>query len=345
MGITYKDSGVDIDRADRFIKKIKKAVKSTYTKGVVGDIGGFGGFFRPDLSRLKDPILVSSTDGVGTKLLIAQMMDIHDTVGIDLVAMVVNDIAVTGAQPLFFLDYIATGKLVEGTLSDIVAGISTGCREAECALIGGETAEMPGMYDPGTYDLAGFGVGLIDKKAVLDGSRIAAGDVIIGIPSSGLHSNGYSLVRKIVFDILKLKPADTVAELKRSIGEELLVPTRIYVRVIKGLMQDVNVSAFSHITGGGIMDNIARLLPRKTNAVIQKGSWEIPPIFDFLKRAGSLDDREMARTFNNGVGLAVITPKKSVKKAVSLLKDMGESPSIIGHIEKGRGKPAVIFTE
>ena len=337
-GITYKDSGVDIGKANQFIKKIRDDIDATRTKGVIGEIGGFGGFFRPDITGTKEPILVSSTDGVGTKLIIAQMMGVHDTVGIDLVAMVVNDIIVTGALPLFFLDYIATGSLNEDVLSKVISGIAKGCIDAECALIGGETAEMPGFYTDGKYDLCGFSVGLVDRESVIDGSKIKAGDSIIGIKSSGLHSNGFSLVRKIVFDTLKLNIEDNVEELKKSIGEELLTPTRIYVKTIKALLSKTPIHAISHITGGGLVDNIERLLPQGLAAVIDTKSWDTPPIFEFLKSAGNIDRLEMMRTFNNGIGLALIVPTDTVDKAVDILKGIGEMVSVIGQIDKSSKK-------
>jgi len=344
MGITYKDSGVDIEKADRFLEKIKKDVKSTRTKGVIGDIGGFGGFFRPDLKGMKDPVLVSSTDGVGTKLIIARMMDIHDTVGIDLVGMVVNDIAVNGAVPLFFLDYIATGKLDVNVTADVVSGIARGCIEAECALIGGETAEMPDFYSPGTYDLAGFGVGIVDRNSIIDGSAVKNGDLILGIPSSGLHSNGYSLARKIVFDILKMKVGDYVEDLRKKIGEELLLPTRIYIKTIKALLGKVNIAAIAHITGGGLVDNIGRLLPAGLGAEIDVRNWDPPPIFKFLKGAGKIEETEMMRTFNNGIGLAIIADINAANKAQKILSGIGEKSSIIGEIKKIKeGDEAVSF--
>jgi phosphoribosylformylglycinamidine cyclo-ligase len=344
MGITYKDSGVDIDRGNLFVKMIRQEVESTRTKGVLGGIGGFGGFFRPNITGMKEPVLVSSTDGVGTKLVIAQMMGIHDTVGIDLVAMSVNDILVTGALPLFFLDYIATGKIEEGVLASVVSGIAAGCREAGCALIGGETAEMPGFYPEGKYDLAGFAVGLVDRRSIIDGSAIKKGDVIVGIPSSGLHSNGYSLARAIVFDKLKLKATDTVEGLDRPIGEELLVPTRIYAKALRALTEKVTVTAVAHITGGGLVDNIERLLPADLCALLDPRSWEVPEIFSFLRRAGSVEPTEMMRTFNNGIGLAVIVRERTVDLALKTLKGAGERPVVIGAVRaRDEGAPAVSF--
>jgi phosphoribosylformylglycinamidine cyclo-ligase len=344
MGITYKDSGVDIDRANLFVKKIKADIDSTRTDGVIGEIGGFGGFFRPDVAGMKDPLLVSSTDGVGTKLIIAQMMGVHDTVGIDLVAMVANDIVVAGAIPLFFLDYIATGALDEGVLADVISGIAKGCVDAGCALIGGETAEMPGFYPEGKYDLCGFSVGLVERESVIDGSGIEEGDAIIGVSSSGLHSNGFSLVRKIVFDKLKMKLDDNVEELGKSIGDELLIPTRIYVKTIKALLGNVKIHGISHITGGGLVDNIERLLPEGSRAVIDTKSWDPPEIFRFLMDAGKIEKLEMLRTFNNGIGLAIIVPAKEAEKSTKALKNIGEAPRLIGEIEKMKdGGERVIF--
>ncbi|MBN2225620.1 MAG: phosphoribosylformylglycinamidine cyclo-ligase [Deltaproteobacteria bacterium] len=344
MGITYKDSGVDIDKGNLFVKMIKREVESTRTKGVIGGIGGFGGFFRPNITGMKEPVFVSSTDGVGTKLVIAQMMGIHDTIGIDLVAMSVNDIIVTGALPLFFLDYIATGKIQEGALVSVVSGIAAGCREAGCALLGGETAEMPGFYPDGKYDLAGFAVGMVDRRSIIDGSAVKKGDVIVGIPSSGLHSNGYSLARKIVFDALKMKPTDTVQGLEKSIGEELLIPTRIYVPAIRALIEKITITAAAHITGGGLIDNIERLLPEDLSAVIDRRSWKVPPIFAFLERAGSVDPIEMMRTFNNGIGMAIIVRERTADQALKILRTMGEDSTVIGRIqERQKDAPAVSF--
>lgn len=344
MGITYKDSGVDIDKANLFIKKIKQDIDSTRTSGVIGEIGGFGGFFRPNITGMKDPLLVSSTDGVGTKLIIAQMMNVNNTVGIDLVAMVANDIIVAGAIPLFFLDYIATGALNEGVLSDVISGIAKGCIDAQCALIGGETAEMPGFYPEGKYDLCGFSVGLVERESVIDGSKIEAGDAIIGVASSGLHSNGFSLVRKVVFDTLKIKLDDHVEELKKSIGEELLTPTRIYVKTVKSLLGKTPVHGISHITGGGLVDNIERLLPEGLKAVIDTKSWELPQIFRFIKDAGKIDRLEMMRTFNNGIGLAIIVPADAADESMNILGKIGETPRLIGEIGKMKeGGERVVF--
>jgi phosphoribosylformylglycinamidine cyclo-ligase len=330
--LTYADAGVDIDKADRLVGVIKKIAKKTHIPGVLGGIGGFGGLFAPNLSGMKEPVLVSSTDGVGTKLKIAFMTGRHDTVGIDLVAMCVNDIAVSGARPLFFLDYISMGKLESDAAADIVRGVAAGCRMAGCALLGGETAEMPGMYGKGEYDLAGFAVGVIDRGNVIDGSGVEKGDLIIGVASSGLHSNGYSLARKICFETLKLDIDSHAPELGTSIGEALLTPTKIYAKTISALVRDFPVRGIAHITGGGISDNIIRSVPETLCVSIQRKSWDIPRIFSFLKEAGNVPEAEMARTFNNGLGLAVIAPEKTAAGILRRLEDLGETGFVIGEI-------------
>ena len=334
--LTYADAGVDIDKADRLVDAIKKIAKKTRRSGVMGEIGGFGGLFSLNTATLKSPVLVSSTDGVGTKLKIAFLMDRHDTVGIDLVAMCVNDIAVQGAKPLFFLDYLATGKLKTDTVTDIITGIGEGCLQADCALIGGETAEMPGFYRDNEYDLAGFAVGIVDNSKIVDGSEIRPGHRIIGIASSGLHSNGYSLVRKICFELLGLKVESHIADLGKTIGEELITPTRIYAETIQHLIRDLPIQGLAHITGGGIMDNIVRILPRACGIAIQKGSWDIPPIFPFLQEAGNVDDKEMMRTFNNGIGLAAVVPEASAQEVLNRLTGSGEKAWAIGEVTKTR---------
>ncbi len=336
--LTYADAGVDIDKANDFIGLIKKIVKKTPRAGVIGEIGGFGGLYSLNKELYKNPVLVSSTDGVGTKLKIAFMMDKHDTVGIDLVAMCVNDVAVQGAKPLFFLDYLSIGKLDTKKAVDIVGGIAEGCRQANCALIGGETAEMPDMYAPGEYDLAGFTVGCVDNDKIVDGSEIGVGHALVGIGSSGVHSNGYSLARKICFDVLKLKIDDHVPELGRTIGEELLTPTRIYSETIRRLLRDLPVHGLAHITGGGITDNLPRILPDACEAVIRSDSWEIPPIFKFLRDAGSVSDEEMRRTFNNGIGMIAAVPESAADEIVERLNAMGEKSFIIGEIVERKGQ-------
>ncbi|VEN75180.1 phosphoribosylaminoimidazole synthetase [Candidatus Desulfarcum epimagneticum] len=330
--LTYADAGVDIDKADRLVGVVKKIAEKTHIPGVLGGIGGFGGLFAPDLSGMKEPVLVSSTDGVGTKLKIAFMTGRHDTVGIDLVAMCVNDIAVSGARPLFFLDYISMGKLESGAAADIVRGVAAGCRMAGCALLGGETAEMPGMYAKGEYDLAGFAVGVIDRGNVIDGSGVEKGDAIIGVASSGLHSNGYSLARKICFETLGLNIDSHAPELGTSIGEALLTPTKIYAKTISALVRDFPVRGIAHITGGGISDNIIRSVPETLRVSVRRKSWDVPRIFSFLKEAGNVPEKEMARTFNNGLGLAVIAPEKAAADILRRLEDMGETGFVIGEI-------------
>lgn len=331
-GLTYADAGVDIKKADNIINSIKKIATSTRVPGVMGEIGGFGGLFSLNTSNIKSPVLVSSTDGVGTKLKIAFLMDKHDTIGIDLVAMCVNDIAVQGAKPLFFLDYLSMGNLKKDVITSIISGIGQGCKEAKCALIGGETAEMPGFYQPGEYDLAGFTVGIVDNNKIVDGSEIRVGDKLIGIASSGLHSNGYSLVRKVCFEVLKLKVDAHIDDFGCTLGEELLRPTRIYSETIQSLIKDLPIQGLAHITGGGIIDNISRIIPKACNIALYKDSWEKPPIFDFLQKAGKISDNEMLRTFNTGIGLVVIVPDKVAQDITLRLNGMDEKAWIIGEM-------------
>ncbi len=346
MSLTYKDAGVDIDRQDAFIKAIKPIVKSTSRPEVLGNIGGFAGLFRFDPSNYKDPILVSSTDGVGTKLKIASMADKHDGVGIDLVAMVVNDLVVDGAQPLFFLDYLAVGKLDVERSKTVVSGIAKGCKEAGCALVGGETAEMPGFYKDDEYDLAGFGVGVVDADKMIDGSRTSKNDVIIGINSSGVHSNGFSLARKVLFDEAGMKLDDYVDDLGKTLGEELLTPTRIYVKSILNVLRDFEIKAMVHITGGGFVDNIPRVLPARARAVIDTGSWDVLPIFSMIQDLGKVEDDEMYRTFNMGIGMAIIVSEMVADDVLLRLKGLKESAHIIGYIDtRKKGDDPVIFSE
>jgi phosphoribosylformylglycinamidine cyclo-ligase len=341
-GDRYREAGVDIEKGNRFVERIKSLVQATHNSSVLTDIGGFSGMVSLNTSHYAQPVLVSSTDGVGTKLKIAFMMDKHDTVGIDLVAMCVNDIVVTGAKPLFMLDYLATGELKLETAADIIKGVAEGCRQAHCALIGGETAEMPGFYPPGEYDLAGFAVGVVDKDDVVDGSRVAVGSTLIGLGSSGLHSNGYSLVRRIVFEELKLKVDSQVADLPRSVGEELLEPTKIYVEALINLRRDFYLDAMAHITGGGILENLPRVLPASCRAVIKRGSWEIPPIFEFLRKAGKLGEREMLRTFNSGLGMILVVPANQAEGVIERLSAMEQPAWIVGNVaERKPGQPAV----
>lgn len=330
--LTYADAGVDVDKANRLVDSIKEIAKQTKRPGVIGSIGGFGGLFSPNLSDMEKPVLVSSTDGVGTKLKIAFMMDRHDTIGIDLVAMCVNDIAVQGAEPLFFLDYISMGELNNDTATDIIKGVAEGCKQARCALIGGETAEMPDMYKTGEYDVAGFVVGAVDDSKIIDGSEIRMGQKIIGIASTGLHSNGYSLARKICFDALKLNIDSHVPELGKTVGEELITPTKIYSEIIQGIIKNHQVYGFAHITGGGIDENIVRVIPNACKAVLQRGSWEIPPIFQFLQKGGNVEEREMLRTFNNGIGLVAVVSEDSAQNLLEMINAMGEKAFLIGEI-------------
>ncbi|MCG6974680.1 MAG: phosphoribosylformylglycinamidine cyclo-ligase [Desulfobacterales bacterium] len=330
--LTYADAGVDIDKADEFVGNIKKIAKQTFRSGVISEIGGFGGMFSLNIAHMESPVLVSSTDGVGTKLKIAFMLGKHDTVGIDLVAMCVNDIVVQGAKPLFFLDYLSMGKLEPKIATDVISGIGEGCRQAGCALIGGETAEMPGFYKDNEYDLAGFVVGLVENSKIIDGSGIHVGDQLIGISSSGLHSNGYSLVRKICFEILGLEVDHYVPEFGKKLGEELLTPTRIYSETVHRIIKDLPVFGLAHITGGGITDNIIRIIPEGCSVVLHKNSWEIPPVFEYLKKAGNISAQEMMRTFNNGIGMVAVVHEKNTQEIFDRLVAMKEKAFVIGEV-------------
>ncbi len=330
--LTYADAGVDIDKANKIVDSIKKIAKKTIIPGVMGEIGGFGGLFSPNLSQIEKPVLVSSTDGVGTKLKIAFMMNKHDTIGIDLVAMCVNDIIVQGAKPLFFLDYLSTGKLKITAITNIIKGIAKGCQKAKCALLGGETAEMPGMYKKDEYDLAGFAVGIVDNSKIIDGSEIGVGHKLIGIASSGLHSNGYSLVRSICFDNLKLKIDDFIPEFEKTLGEELLTPTKIYSDVLQGISKNLPIHGFAHITGGGIPDNITRILPKTCKAILYKNSWETLPVFTFLQKAGNVSEMEMMRTFNNGIGMVAAVPDNIAQDVMDRLAAIQEKAFLIGEV-------------
>jgi len=334
-GLTYREAGVDVDAGNRAVELMRRAVRSTFRPEVISDIGGFGGLFA--LKRYDEPILVSGTDGVGTKLKVAFMQDKHDTVGIDLVAMSVNDILVSGAEPLFFLDYIGVGRLIPEQVAEIVAGVAAGCREAGCALLGGETAELPALYAPGEYDLAGFAVGVVEKRQLVDGQSIAEGDVIIGLSSSGLHSNGYSLARKIAFEVAGLKVDDFVPELGATIGEALLTPTKIYVRPVLPLARAGLVKGMVHITGGGFIDNIPRVLPNGLAAKVTLGTWPIPPIFPWLANAGGVEFREMYRTFNMGLGFMLFVAPEDVAAVQQRLLEVGESCFVVGEVVMGEG--------
>ena len=340
--ITYKDAGVDIDAGNQFVNMIKPLVKATSRPEVLADIGGFGGLFSLNSSKYKRPTLVAVTDGVGTKLKLAFMMDKHDTVGIDLVAMCVNDVIVQGAEPLFFLDYLATGKLAPEAAVEVVKGIAEGCMQAGCALLGGETAEMPGMYAGGEYDLAGFSVGVVDNDKIIDGSSITKGDQIIGIASSGLHSNGYSLARKIFLEEMKLDLRSTPNDLDQPLGEALLTPTLIYVKSILNLIRDFSIKGIAHITGGGLLENLPRILPQHCKAIIDRDSWEKPAIFEMLREGGNIPPDEMFRTFNYGIGMTLIVPPTEVEDIVGRLAGLGERAYLIGEIAQA-DEPSVVL--
>jgi phosphoribosylformylglycinamidine cyclo-ligase len=341
----YAEAGVDIEAGNRLIDLIRPVVNKTFKSGVITDIGGFAGVYSLHTQDYKNPVLVASTDGVGTKLKIAFMMDKHDTVGIDLVAMCVNDIMVQGATPLFMLDYLSMGSLDTARAVEIIKGIAVGCTEARCSLIGGETAEMPGFYPEGEYDLAGFVVGLGDNAELLDGSEIAVGCQLVGIASSGLHSNGFSLVRRIFFDELNMSVSDRVPEFGRTLGEELLEPTRIYTRAITNLRRDFQIYGISHITGGGLVENLPRILPAQCKAVIRTSSWSPQPIFQVLRREGGLSPREMMRTFNNGIGLVLVVSEQELDEVLLRLKAMGETACHLGAVvERGEEEDPIEFT-
>lgn len=330
---------MDIRTGDRFVRLIKPLVRKTFRPEVLGDLGGFGGLFRFHARRYREPVLVSGTDGVGTKLKVAFLMDRHDTVGIDLVAMCVNDVVVSGAEPLFFLDYLATGRLEPKKAVEVLKGIAEGCLQAGCALIGGETAEMPSFYADGEYDLAGFAVGVVERSKIIDGRRIRVGDVLIGLASSGLHSNGYSLARKVVFELAGLGIRDRISDLSRPLGEELLTPTRIYVKSILSLLRSPSlagaIKGMAHITGGGITGNLPRVLPAGCGALIHRSSWEVPPIFGFLQHKGGIAEAEMYRAFNMGLGMILVVSRGEVKKVLAKALRLGERAFLIGETVRG----------
>jgi len=332
--LTYKDAGVDIEKADKFVSQIKGFVQKTFNKNVITPIGGFASAYLLDIVNYKEPVITSSTDGVGTKLKIAQQLNKHDTIGIDLVAMCVNDLITTTSKPLFFLDYFATGKLEPETAATVIKGIAKGCEIARCALVGGETAEMPGMYKEGEYDLAGFAVGVVEKSKMVDGSKTEDGNILIGLASSGVHSNGYSLVRKII----ELKNHDLKEyydKFGKTLGEELLTPTKIYVDAVLTLAEKIDIKAIAHITGGGIPGNLIRVINDGLKAVIEEGSWEILPIFKWIEKEGNVPKEDMYKTFNMGIGLIIAIDKKDEKEAIKILEDIGEKPYIIGYLTKG----------
>jgi len=341
-GLSYKAAGVDIDAASESVDMIKKWVQRTQRPEVLAGIGSFGGFFALDTVKYKEPVLVSGTDGVGTKLRIAQMMGVHDTVGIDLVAMCVNDILVHGAEPLFFLDYIALGKLHPPVVEALVKGVSLGCEQAGCALIGGETAEMPGFYKEDEYDLAGFTVGAVERSRLIDGSAVKAGDVIIGLPSTGIHSNGYSLVRKVLLEQAGLKLDQYISELGRTLGEELITPTRIYVKTALAVVEELSVRAMAHITGGGIPENLPRVLPDGLGAEINSQAWEPPAIFHLIQELGRVEKEEMYRTFNMGIGYIFITSSEQRDDALKCLRIKGEKPIVLGSVLPGSEGVSII---
>jgi phosphoribosylformylglycinamidine cyclo-ligase len=340
--VTYADAGVDIDRANRTKKRIKYLAHKTFTRSVLSDIGGFGGLFAVDKQKWVDPILVSSVDGVGTKLRVAFEMDVHHTIGADLVNHCVNDIAVQGATPLFFMDYLATGKLEPEIAEKVVEGLAEACKHNGCALIGGETAEMPGFYADGEYDVAGFIVGAVERERIINGKTVEVGDVILGLASNGLHTNGYSLARKLLFEVGKYTLDSYVNELKGKVGNELLRTHKSYWPAIKRLVDGECVSAMAHITGGGITENLPRVLPRGVAAVIEMGSWQVPPIFEHLQQLGNVPQEEMLRTFNMGLGMLLVVPSKKFKKAQTVLERAGEKAFTVGRIVKGDRK--VMYT-
>ena len=338
--ITYADAGVDINRANRTKQRIKYLAHKTFTKGVLSEIGGFGGLFSVDKTKYADPILVSSVDGVGTKLKVAFEMELHSTVGADLVNHCVNDIAVQGAAPMFFMDYLATGKLDPAIAEQVVEGIADACKHNGCALIGGETAEMPGFYPDGEYDLAGFIVGVVDREKIVTGKDVQIGDIILGLPSNGLHTNGYSLARKLLFEVGHYSPETYVNEIKNKVGNELMRTHRSYWPVLRKLVDGQCVAAMAHITGGGITENLPRVLPKGMAAVIELGSWPVLPIFEHLQQLGNVPQEEMLRTFNMGLGMLLVVPSAKFKKAQSVLERVGEKCFTVGRVVKGERKVA-----
>lgn len=335
--LTYKDAGVDTKEGERAVSLMKAHVKRTFNENVLTGLGGFGGLFRLDVKNMEEPVLVAGTDGVGTKLKLAFLMDKHDTVGQDCVAMCINDVLCQGARPLFFLDYIATGKVKAEKIADIVKGIADGCVLAGCALVGGETAEMPDFYAAGEYDMAGFAVGVVDRKNMIDGSKIREGNVVIGIPSGGIHSNGYSLVRKLFFDKLGMSVEDWVEELGTTLGEALITPTKIYAKACNAVSEKCDVNGIVHITGGGFYENIPRIIPDGLGMSIRRGSWQIPPVFQYIQKTGNIEWKEMFSTFNMGIGMMMIADPEQTDIVLSALEQAGERAAVIGEIVKGQG--------
>lgn len=341
----YKQSGVDIKAGYEVVNRVKKLAKSTFTKGVLGDIGFFSGLFQIDKNEYTEPVLVSGTDGVGTKLKIAFMAKNHKTIGIDLVAMSVNDVVVVGAKPLFFLDYLALNKVDPDITEEILTGIANGCSRSGCALIGGETAEMSDLYGKDEYDLAGFCVGIIEKSKIIDGSKIQTGDKLIGIASSGLHSNGYTLARKVLFDMAKLNVNSKAAGIQGTLGEQLLTPTRIYVKPILELLKEFEILGMAHITGGGLIENVARFLPEGTDAVIDSAIWEKPMIFSLIQEKGKISNHEMFNVFNMGIGMVLAVKENIADKVIKKLSDLGEKAYLIGEIKKGSSNVKILNTK
>ncbi|MDA1185261.1 MAG: phosphoribosylformylglycinamidine cyclo-ligase [Acidobacteria bacterium] len=339
----YKSAGVDIDAGNDTVKRIRALARSTFTAGVLSDIGSFGGLFQTDTSQCREPVLVASADGVGTKLKVAFLTGQHDTVGSDLVNHCVNDILVQGAEPLFFLDYLATGQLSPDVAESVVRGIASACRDVGCALLGGETAEMPGFYGEGEYDLAGFIVGLVDREKVITGRTISPGDVLVGVPSSGLHTNGYSLARRIVFDQLRLTVDSHVEDLGCSVGEALMAPHRSYLSMVRPLLDGGRIKGMAHITGGGVTENLPRVLPYGTAAVVDAAAWEVPPLFRWLQQSGDVPIEDMMRTFNMGLGLVIITPHDRAEQLLGELSARGgRDTRVVGEIVAGE-TPAVSY--
>lgn len=333
--LTYRQAGVDINQGNKAVSLLKPLAEQTYRKEVMGGIGGFGALFALDVAKYKNPVLVSGTDGVGTKLAVAQRMGRHDTIGIDCVAMCVNDILVSGAEPLFFLDYLAVGKLDPEQVAAIVSGVAEGCSQAGCALIGGETAEMPGFYRAGEYDVAGFCVGVVEREKIIDGRDIVPGDLLLGLPSHGLHSNGYSLARKIFFDVLAWEPEVFIPELGCSLGEEMLRPTRIYVKLVQEILRNFRVKGMAHITGGGLLENPPRILPAGTHLEIAFGTWPVPPVFALLQEGGQVEIMEMLRTFNMGIGYLLVLEAGEASKLREWLAANGEPAFVMGEVVAG----------
>lgn len=335
MSDTYKQAGVDIAAGNEAVERMKKHVKTTFRPEVMTDLGGFGALFKLNKDQYEEPVLVSGTDGVGTKLKLAFAMDQHDTIGIDAVAMCVNDIVVQGAEPLFFLDYLACDKVIPSKIESIVKGIADGCNQAGCSLIGGETAEMPGMYSEGEYDIAGFTVGIVDKSKMINGSNIAAGDTVIGLASSGVHSNGFSLVRKLLLEDAGYSLQQELPGLGGRLGDVLLAPTKIYVKPLLGLLKEIEVKGMAHITGGGFIENIPRMLPDGVNVDIEYGAWPILPIFKLMQEKGSISNKDMFTTFNMGIGMVLVVKEQDADGALQYLRSAGEDAYVIGRVTEG----------